>query len=582
VEALLWIVGSVVATAVVGVLQSRAARRRRVAAEAGRSVTLTAWLRIGDGRQRRGRLTLSPATQLVWRPLFGGRLVDLGGSALLATALADGNTAQLGDVVLNLAVPGIGPAQLQLPGDDAGTVVRSMQDLPVPPAPAARAERPRRTWWAVLCVILAAAWAGIFVIGALAGYTATATVTGGDGEGFCTVTWDEGPGHAGSGEVDCPDETVGSKLTVRIFMWPDENDPWDTASAVFAVLMISGPLALVGGWRLRYVRNRRPAVLADAAPARLSLQERLDDESWQRPGESLAAFLARLAPFARRQVPADGWERSGRPAGATTVLSLRRLGTAMAGPALIVTCTLAATAGPCYRWVVLASGATETTVAAGTGDTPIEGWGPLPPEVTVRFEDAAGGEHLAEVVSGHELTEGQAVRIEYSVDHPGQARLIDGGVADGNLLVCAVALGLALIWAAVNTARLVRRARAVRRSLAAPERQALGLLTADWVGKPLVLVCDPLVVPVRFTAVELLEPLPHGTAASFAVDGPTSLTIRGGPPGDLPVVQLMGGPPLLPAVRAFQPDAERVIDLLDTVGALMRETATSERPAPTA
>jgi hypothetical protein len=245
-----------------------------------------------------------------------------------------------------------------------------------------------------------------------------------------------------------------------------------------------------------------------------------------------------------------------------------------------VSCTLAVTAAPTYRWVVLATGDTATTVATGTGETPVEGWGPLPQEVTVRFEDAAGGEHLAEVVSDRELTAGDEVHIEYSVDHPGQARMTNAPVTDGTVLLCAVGLGMALLWAAVNAARLTRRARAVRRSLETPERQALGLLTADGLGKPLVLVCDPLVTPVRFIAVQLLEPLPHGTAASFAADGGTALTVRGGPPGDFPVVvRLMGGPPLLPAARAFQPDAERVIDLLDTVGAFMRDTATTERPA---
>ena len=346
-------------------------------------------------------------------------MVDLGGSAVLATALSDWNTARPGDVVLSLAVPVIGPARLQLSEDDAATVVRSMQDAPVPPPPVGRAERPRRTWWAVLCLLVAVAWAGLFVAGALTGYTATATVTGGDGEGFCTVSWDEGPGHAGSGEVDCSDETVGTHLPVRVFMWPDENDPWNTASAVFAALMFSAPLTVVGVWRLLYVRSRRPAALPEAAPVRLSLPARLDDESWQGAGEALAAFLARLAPYARRQVPADGWERSGLPAGATTVLSLRRVGAALAAPAVIVSCTLAVTAAPSYRWAVLAGGTTEATVAVGTGETPVEGWGPLPREVTVRFEDAAGVAHRAEVVSDRDLPEGESVPIEYSVDHRG-------------------------------------------------------------------------------------------------------------------------------------------------------------------
>ena len=147
------------------------------------------------------------------------------------------------------------------------------------------------------------------------------------------------------------------------------------------------------------------------------------------------------------------------------------------------------------------------------------------------------------------------------------------------MLLCAVGLGVAVLWAAVSIARMTRRARALRAALEEPERQALGLLTAGALGEPLVLVCDPLVAPVRFTAVPLLTPLPHGTATSFAENGATSLTVRGGPPGTLPaVVRVVGGPALLPAGRPYQPDAERVIDLLDSVGAFVRETAASEPP----
>jgi hypothetical protein len=339
----------------------------------------------------------------------------------------------------------------------------------------------------------------LFTASALSGYAATATVRGGDGEGFCTVTWDEGPGRSGTGEVGCSDQPAGTSLSIRVFMWPDENDPWDVPSAVFAALMVSVPLTVVGVWRLLYVRSRRPAVLPVTSPAHLTVPAALDDESWQRADEPLAAFLARLAPYARQQVPADGWEHPARPDGATRVVTLRRLGAALAGPAVLLTCVLSATAAPTYRWGVLGNGATGTTVATSTGETPVEGWGPFPREITVRFVDADGVEHLAEVVSDRDRPAGDEVAVEYSVGHPGQARLVDAGVLDGSVLLAASGLGIALLWLVWNGVRLMRRFHAVRSAEEAPGRPALGLLTADMLGKPLVLACDPpgLTGPLR-------------------------------------------------------------------------------------
>jgi hypothetical protein len=392
-------------------VQDRRARRRRAAALDGEAVTCPAWLSLGTGRRRRGRLTVSP-TQLVWRPLVGGRLIDLGGSTVVASALSAWNTAQPGDVVLRLAVPEVGSARLQLWAEDAATVVRDRRTtVPSPAASGPAAGRPPRTWWAVLCLVLAAAWALLFTASALSGYAATATVRGGDGEGFCTVTWDEGPGRSGTGEVGCSDQPAGTSLSIRVFMWPDENDPWDVPSAVFTALMVSVPLTVVGVWRLLYVRSRRPAVLPVTSPAHLTVPAALDDESWQRADEPLAAFLARLAPYARQQVPADGWEHPARPDGATRVVTLRRLGAALAGPAVLLTCVLSATAAPTYRWGVLGNGATGTTVATSTGETPVEGWGPFPREITVRFVDADGVEHLAEVVSDRDRPAGDEVAV---------------------------------------------------------------------------------------------------------------------------------------------------------------------------
>jgi hypothetical protein len=87
-----------------------------------------------------------------------------------------------------------------------------------------------------------------------------------------------------------------------------------------------------------------------------------------------------------------------------------------------------------------------------------------------------------------------------------------------------------------------------------------------------------LVSPVRFVAVPLLDPLPHGTAAAFATDAATSVTVCDGPPdGPIAVVKLPGGPTLLPSGPAFLPDAKRVVDLLDSVSALAREVEEAER-----
>jgi|tagenome__1003787_1003787.scaffolds.fasta_scaffold20021772_2 hypothetical protein len=52
----------------------------------------------------------------------------------------------------------------------------------------------------------------------------------------------------------------------------------------------------------------------------------------------------------------------------------------------------------------------------------------------------------------------------------------------------------------------------------APGRPALGLLTTDMLGKPLVLACDPLVSPVRFVAVPLLDLLDSVSALAREVE----------------------------------------------------------------
>lgn len=166
--------------------------------------------------------------------------------------------------------------------------------------------------------------------------------------------------------------------------------------------------------------------------------------------------------------------------------------------------------------------------------------------------------------------------IEYAIDRPGWARLI--GPTDGLGTGAAFAAGgaaLTLLWAAWAVWSLGSYGRIIRLTGQQAARPALGLLTADGDGGPVVVTAEPLVTPPQFVVVPLLAPLPHGTATAFA-SGPTPMvTVHGRlADGEVVVIEVPGAAaPLLPRGTAEAVDIATLLDLLDSAGALARSVA---------
>jgi hypothetical protein len=89
------------------------------------------------------------------------------------------------------------------------------------------------------------------------GYSATATVTGGVGDGFCDVVWEDPSGRRLSGESDCYDEPPGSRFQVRVSGWPDSGEPTLTETYVGIALAFGLPPFLAGAGRLLQLAWRR-------------------------------------------------------------------------------------------------------------------------------------------------------------------------------------------------------------------------------------------------------------------------------------------------------------------------------------
>jgi hypothetical protein len=106
-----------------------------------------------------------------------------------------------------------------------------------------------------------------------------------------------------------------------------------------------------------------------------------------------------------------------------------------------------------------------------------------------------------------------------------------------------------------------------------PPNPALGLLTADAAGRPLLVACSPAGAPLELYAVPLETPLPHGTAARFVAQRPLELRLRGRPAGGETVVPEVGGAVLWPTAPAWLPEPDDLVALLDSVGALGRSAA---------
>jgi hypothetical protein len=99
------------------------------------------------------------------------------------------------------------------------------------------------------------------------GYQATATVTGGDGEGFCDVTWEDSAGRQHRDETDCSDEPVGSTFDVLVSGWPFPGSPGTPLTIAVEALVVGLPVCVLAGGRLLYLRRRAARWTAAQGPA---------------------------------------------------------------------------------------------------------------------------------------------------------------------------------------------------------------------------------------------------------------------------------------------------------------------------
>jgi len=218
---------------------------------------------------------------------------------------------------------------------------------------------------------------------------------------------------------------------------------------------------------------------------------------------------------------------------------------------------------------VVSTSPTVAVTGTSTGEEVTSGAGPIPAEYRVRYRDTDGVAHAADVATTRALPAGTPVVVRYASDRPGWAR--PDGPTDG--LGRGAAMGvagflLALGWAGHRLAGVRAGVRAIRRAEGAPSRPALGVLTADPSGDPVLLVCDPAVVPVELYAVALRTPLPPGAAVAFCSATAVPLRVRGQlRQGAAVVVDLPGPHPatVWPSAPAWRPEPEDLLVVLDTV-----------------
>ena len=575
-------IGGAVATFVVLIVRAHRARQRRAQVQTGGTATCRAVLSVGDRRFHTGVLLLS-GNRAIWRSRSGDEVVELSGGRVLAAGEAAERRARAGDVLLRLTLPGPIAARLLVQEDDAVTLldVLARSEAPAPGAGLPAFERPGPRRWALVCVGLAGLWLLWWVWVVAGGETVTATVTGGDGEGTCTVTWSAPDGARNSGEVDCDDEPAGSSRTVWVLGWPVAGDPEDPGWTVGSVLLLGGVVALPGAVSLFRSRRRRPRA-GPAQPAPEPPRVRVPDQDVPAlsvddvralPGESPADTLRRLAPYAARQLPADGWEHPGLPLGDGPPQTLPRVLRAVAAPGAVLAGVAVLAWLLVGSWYVLATTTTGTAQGTSTGEVSSELAWPLPDDVTVRFRTSDRIEHFADVATLRSLPEGTPVTVEYSLVDPGSARLIgpDDGLGRG-VGISAAAVLVLLLWTGRQARAATSGIRAARAAEECPPNPVLGLLTAEGKGRPVLLVCSPVVAPLRFFATPLDTPLPHGIAGLFATSSGVELRLRGRLAAGEFVVADVGGAELRPAGPVWAPDDEQLVSLLDSVGALVRAT----------
>jgi len=154
---------------------------------------------------------------------------------------------------------------------------------------------------------------------------------------------------------------------------------------------------------------------------------------------------------------------------------------------------------------------------------------------------------------------------------PAGALAVAGTALPGPLGAAGLLLGA--LWAGWSLRALAGHVRRVHLVHREPAHRALGVLTAGEDGRPVALVCDPVDPAVRFVAVRLEAPLPHGTAALATVPGGAALSVRGPlEEGGTVLLEVGGcGTALMPAGPVTVPDEWTLLSLLDSAGALALE-----------
>ncbi|GAB4082548.1 hypothetical protein GCU67_11280 [Modestobacter muralis] len=596
---LLQMAGALAIGLLIAWFRARRARRSRVELTDAGTTSVPARVSRDSGRARSGRVVLSGG-RAVWTARRGGHQVDLGGAQLLSAGPAVGWNAEQDAVDLRLSLAGGGTATVHVDSDLAQLLTDVLPDtVPsgVSPAPLPAPTPPGRSWWAWVLIAAAALGIAYPAWSFTTGYSATATVVAGDrdlDDGLCPVVWEDRQQVLHTGEADCLDDATGdddvpgTPLDVRVSGWPDGGDPSTPGLYVFIALLLGGPPLTVGAWRLLYLRNRRRQWLTATTPAGTldppptgpvtPLPELTMRDVVTGHGEQPRAVLDRLAPYATRQVPTNGWSDTRRPHGARTAVPAIRFLTPLWIPLLLGGLVLVITWPQPYRWWVLQTQTTASVAGISTGEVVFEGAGPLPGELTVEFTGTDGALRRADVATSSELPAGRPVRVVYATDDPDRARLsgADDDLGRGALLG-SLLMATSVLVAGWRVASLARWRAWVGRTRTATARPALGLLTADAAGEPLVLLMDPVVSPLRFVAVPLVQPLPADAAAALQGGGPVSAHGRLAA-GEPVVLDVGAASALLPTGPAASVGPGELLHLLDAAHALAPEAEDAEVP----
>lgn len=569
-ELLLPVAGLAVAMAIF-FLRDRAASRRRQRVRSGEAVSCRALLGEPTGRLHRGELQFGPGS-LNWTG--GGQVRSLTGARVLTVTPGAGRQARQDDALLRLRLLDGSDVRLLLHEADAVLVTRHLreqQDARAPAGPASPMPPARGPRWQLALLALVGIWLLAWAYLAVGGRTVTATVTANDGEGGCDVTWTSPSGQRQAAFVDCGGESAGSRRDVWELAPPltgEAVDPAWTVGAVVVIAALAAAPAVISVVRRRFAGGTLSLEPATVAPA-VDLPP-LTEQAVAPTFEPPAAVLAKLAPYAARQVPADGWQDTRKPRGAAAP-AVGDVPRALLGPTISLAIVLMLTAPAPWRWYILMTADTATATATSTGQTAIDGLGPLSNEITVEYADRDGTQQQADVATTDALPEGEQVSINYAVNKPGWAR-IDGS-ADGLLHWLLLAAAGSLAAAAVGAVKVLRvfaARRAVGHAAQQPARPALACLTGAPDGQPLLLICDAVTQPAEIYAVPLLTPLPHGTATSFPDHSGLPVQRHGVLAVDQAVVIDVPGVtgPLWPSGAAWRPEPEELLFVLDTANAL--------------